>query len=243
MIWIIGGTSETNHFLRKINPSLAVVVTVATEEGRSRIDHGEVILAGMNQEEMDAFIARHQIKAVVDLSHPYAIQVSNNAREAAQKNGLPYYRYLRSASEIKDAFCVNQLTLVSIIWQRSTAPFFFTTGSKHIPDFQAVRKSNRFIYRILPAKTSLQTCIDHKVSVSDIIAILGPISADLNKAMFGAYQAGYVVMKNAGSEGGTPEKLDACHQLGIQAIVVGRVGETGYTDLDELLKDLIIVND
>ncbi len=76
------------------------------------------------------------------------------------------------------------------------------------------------------------------VALSDIVAMLGPFSTEFNKAMFKEYQTDYVVMKNAGAEGGTPQKLEACTQLNITPIVIGRGKDSGYSDLDRLIADL-----
>src|SRR5699024_7717086 len=109
---------------------------------------------------------------------------------------------------------------------------FFTTGSKNIGDFEKLRGNNRFVYRILPAIESIEECKKHNIGLKDIVAVLGPFSKEYNKIMFKEYDVDYVVMKDSGHEGGTIEKLEACEDLGIMPIIIGREDEEGVNDLD-----------
>jgi len=112
---------------------------------------------------------------------------------------------------------------------------FFTTGSKNIKDFEPVRGSNRFVYRVLPTVESIAECQKNNVKLRDIIAALGPFSEELNLAMFKEYGADYVVMKDSGKEGGTDEKIKACRRLRIKAVIIGRQNEKGAEDLDAVI--------
>ena len=90
------------------------------------------------------------------------------------------------------------------------------------------------MFRVLPTIPSLQECANAGVAMQDIVAIFGVCSEELNVAMFRDYQARYVVMKDSGETGGTPEKLRACAQLGITPVVITRTDEDGISDLDQL---------
>lgn len=238
MIWIIGGTSETTRFLKKIKNRFRFIISVATEEGCIGLDSDKVVVARFQPAEMPSFVERHGINGIVDLSHPYAAEVSRNAREVARRLRVPYYRYIREPSDTKNATVCGTLENCLQFLQTIKGTVFFTTGSKNIPEFQKVRKKNRFVYRILPTKTGIEACIEHKVPLKDIVALLGPVSTDLNVSMFREYGADYVVMKNAGLEGGTTDKIIACEKLGIRPIVIDREKEMGYSDMDRLIDDL-----
>ena len=70
--------------------------------------------------------------------------------------------------------------------------------------------------------------------MQDIVAIFGVCSEELNVAMFREYQAQFVVMKDSGDTGGTPEKLRACARLRITPVVIVRTDEEGISDLNRL---------
>lgn len=54
--------------------------------------------------------------------------------------------------------------------------------------------------------------------------------------MFEEYKANYVIMKDSGDKGGTIEKIQACQELRITPIIIGRKDEDGINDLDEIEK-------
>ena len=82
MIWIIGGTSEASELVEKIHGLVDYIVTVATYVGMEVLEGKNVIVKRMNYEDMLQFIKSKNIKTVVDLSHPYAVEVSKNAKTA-----------------------------------------------------------------------------------------------------------------------------------------------------------------
>jgi precorrin-6A/cobalt-precorrin-6A reductase len=146
---------------------------------------------------------------------------------------------VRERAKIDDAVYLSSLENCVEFLKNVQGCVFFTTGSKNIRDFQEVRGANRFVYRVLPTSSSISECTKHHVTMKDIIAILGPVSEELNVAMFQAYRAKYVVMKDSGEAGGTPEKLNACHRLGIVPVMIGRVDEDGISDLETLVKMIV----
>ncbi len=238
MIWIIGGTSETNRLLKLLGPEQESIVTVATETGAAFIKNRQPVVGRMDQKQMTAFIKKQDIYVIVDLSHPYAIEVTKNAKQAAESTGTKYIRYLRSTTDTTDTKTLTSLNQCLSFLKIITGTVFFTTGSKHISEFQAVRGNNRFIYRILPAPESLAICRNNHVDMKDIVAILGPFSQEMNQVMFQEYKADYVIMKNSGNPGGTDEKIKACRQLGITPVIIERPPEEGFNDLQSLAEFL-----
>lgn len=236
MIWIIGGTSETRKLLEKIRGKVHYIVTVATESGKEMLSNeDQVLVARLDVHGMKTFLQEHTITLVVDVTHPYATEVSKNARQVCQTSHIPYLRYVRETSDRKGAICVRSIEECLAFLRTITGCVFFTTGSKNIHDFQKVRGYNRFVYRVLPTSASLAVCQRYLVAMKDIVALLGPSSEELNIAMFREYGAQYVVMKDSGKTGGTPEKINACYKLGITPIIIGREDEKGITNLDLLV--------
>ena len=52
--------------------------------------------------------------------------------------------------------------------------------------------------------------------------------------MFSDYGVDYVIMKDSGSTGGTPEKIKACEELDVVPIIIRREDESGIDTLEEL---------
>ncbi len=235
MIWIIGGTTETGQVIEKFRGHVAYIVTVATPAGQEMLGDEHVEVARMDYAAMRDFIHANAIEIAVDLSHPYAHEVTQNARHACQDANIRYIRYIRQPSLPKNTVSVSSLEECLLFLKSVTGCVFFTTGSKNISDFEQVRGKNRFVYRVLPMAESLETCVNNQVALRDIVAMLGPVSEALNVAMFQEFQADYVVMKDSGHTGGTPEKIAACRRLGIPSVVIGRPDDDGITDLNHVI--------
>ncbi len=212
------------------------IVTVATDSGKEFIQSPRLCKGRMDYEEMLYFIQKNNISLIVDLTHPYARLVSENAKKAAEKMNIEYIRYTRKTTDKLEGVYLNSYEEAYEYLKGIRGTVFFTTGSKNIGDFEKVRGENRFIYRILPALESIQICRKYSVKLKDIVAVLGPFSLEYNKAMFKEYGAHYVVMKDSGEEGGTMDKIRACKELGITPIIIGREMEEGVTSLDSIEK-------
>ncbi|MCP4404809.1 MAG: precorrin-6A reductase [bacterium] len=245
MIWILGGTSESVELLERIRGKLAYIVSVATESGKERLPVTDPVRVGrLSPEQMREFITGQAIELVVDLTHPYATEVTRNVRQVCRELQLRCLRYVRESSEITNAVRMASIEeCAAFLQELSGCCVFFSTGSKNIGTFQQVRGTNRFVYRILPASGSLEECVSHHVEMKDIVAALGPFSEAMNIAMFKEYQAEYVVMKDSGRAGGTPQKIAACERLGITPVLLLREDESGFTSLEELEETILNLTD
>lgn len=243
MIWIIGGTSEASELVEKIHGLVDYIVTVATYVGMEVLEGKNVIVKRMNYEDMLQFIKSKNIKTVVDLSHPYAVEVSKNAKDSANYCNIEYIRFVRSKTILGDdkIIRVNDIIDCKNYLSSIMGNVFFTTGSKNIVDFEKIKGQNRFIYRVLPSKFSIDECVENNIDLKDIVAMLGPFSKDFNTSMFKEYNIDYVVMKDSGDKGGTIEKLIACKELGIKAIMIERhyEDEKGIKDIEKLVEMIL----
>lgn len=238
MIWIIGGTSEGREIVSRIKDMDNFIITVATDEGRQFLDVKNLVVARLTYEEMASFIDENKIRLIVDLTHPFATIVSSNARKVAREKNIDYVRYVRPRLEDrhKDLICLDSYEEAYDYLRGIRGTVFFTTGSKNIGDFEKVRGSNRFIYRILPAMGSIELADQAGVSIRDLVAVLGPFSQEYNRIMFKEYGVDYCVTKDSGKKGGLEEKIEAASSLGIKTILIGREKEEGYSSLDEIEK-------
>lgn len=237
MIWIIGGTSEAREVVDRIKDIDNYIVTMATDGGKEFLHSDKILVGRMNHEEMIGFCKENKISLIVDLTHPYAKIVSENAKKVAKTLEIDYIRYIRDKMDVENNIIYLQSYEESYNYlSEISGTVFFTTGSKNICDFEKIRGNNRFIYRILPALESIEECKKYNVQMKDIVAVLGPFSKEYNKVMFGEYSPKYCVMKDSGYRGGTLEKIQACQELGIIPIVIGREYETGIRDLNVIEK-------
>jgi len=235
MIWIIAGTTEGREIIDRIKDLDNYIATVATDGGKEFIDSENLLVARMDYDEMLKFCKEHKISLIVDMTHPYARIVTENAKNIAEELGIEYIRYRRDKTDkVQNAVYLYSYEEAYEYLSNIEGRVFFTTGSKNIKDFEKIKGNNRFIYRVLPALDSIEECKKHNISMHDIIAILGPFSKEYNKIMFREYKVNYVIMKDSGEKGGTLEKIQACEELNITPIIIGRKDEEGINNLDEI---------
>lgn len=239
MIWIIGGTSEASELVDRIKGRVDYIVTVATYCGKEVLGEGNIVVSRFTKDQMAEFIKENNISTVVDMSHPYAVEVTRNAGEAAKEAGIKYIRYVREKSDTEGSVYFKDIKSCIDYLRSIKGCVFFTTGIKNICDFEKIKGENRFIYRVLPTTFSMEECVKNNVRMDDIVAILGPVSDALNEAMFKEFKADYVVMKDSGIRGGTPEKISACKRAGIIPLIIGREDEDGIYSMDKLLEMIL----
>ena len=239
MIWIIGGTSEAAELINALQGKAEFIVSVATETGKEFLEDCHVEVGRMDVLTMKDFIRKNRIKTVIDASHPYATEVTDNAKRALEETDATYIRFTRPKESHQGAVIVDSFAECLQYLNGISGTVFFTTGSNQVKQFEAAKGKNRFVYRVLPTPESTEECRKAGIALKDVVAALGPFSIDLNKAMFRDVGAGYVIMKNSGKRGGTSEKIAACRQLGITPVIIERDDETGFTDLARLLAHIL----
>lgn len=236
MFWIIGGTSEAAEVERQILDMDNYVITIATEDGKEFLRGSRFFVGRMNTDEMKNFCQERGIQCILDLSHPYAQIVSENAKTVAKELKIDYYRYVRpKVISGEEEIFVEDVEEVCQYIRMLSGTFLFSTGSKNAPEFLKVRGKNRFIFRVLPSEESIRILREHGVEMKDIIAELGPFSEEQNYLTMKEKEVDYLVTKDSGVIGGADEKIRAARRLGVRTIVIGRREESGI-DLEEAVR-------
>ncbi|NLM05332.1 MAG: precorrin-6A reductase [Tissierellia bacterium] len=240
MIWVIGGTTEARDFIDRLE-GIEYVVSVATEEGREFLKGKNVFVGRMNFHEMEKFCLKKKISAIVDLSHPYARIVSENAKAISVEFKIPYFRYERPMLESpKGIDSFNRLEEMIFYMKDLEGVFLITLGSKNIKELVKVRGDNRFIFRVLPTEESIRSLRENEVEMKDIIASLGPFSYEQNLLTMKENRVDYLVTKNSGDKGGYEEKIRAAENLGVKILLLDRapVESLSLEEIFEKIKEM-----
>ena len=100
-----------------------------------------------------------------------------------------------------------------------------TTGSKTLEIFakELVGLENtRLIARMLPRIDNMEKCAELGIEQKNIVAIQGPFSKELNKALYRQYGVTLMITKESGKVGSVDEKLEAALECGIETIMIAR---------------------
>lgn len=236
-IWLLAGTTEGRQLAEWLAGKAATVyVSAATAYGASLLPQADNInIQGgrLDYEAMAAFAEQVHPDMIIDATHPYALVVTENIRKLCAAKHIVRYRIVRPAEE-EDAAVVVSSAAAAVQWLRQReGNVFLTTGSKDLAAFTLLPQyAERVTVRILPVQDSLRKALDLGYHPSRIIAMQGPFSEDLNRAMFLQCRATFVVTKDSGRIGGYEEKAAAAEKAGARLLVIGRKEETGQRTED-----------
>ena len=229
---IFSGTSEGRSLCEQLSRAgQQAVACVATEYGRQvmpelpgiRVHTGRMDAAQMAEFLRDAEIA-------VDATHPYAVEVSKNIRQACQQAGCRYLRLLRPKTQVEGAVHVPDAQAAADYLAQTEGAVLLTVGSKELHCFTSVPDyAERLWPRVLPAEASMQICKKLGFPAAHLILMQGPFSEELNCALIHMSGAKWLVTKDTGEAGGLPEKLAAAKKCGCRVILIDRPQEDGMT--------------
>lgn len=228
---LFGGTMEG----RKLADYCAVheidaMVCVVSEYGAGLLPDSpwvKVCQGAKTEEEMEMLINREKPELVLDATHPYAAAVTENVRQACARKGAAYVRVARESqgeqTEKTGIQWVDSAPEAAGYLSSTEGNILLTTGSRELAAFSCIQDFERRVYaRVLPDEKSIGMCRDMGLTGSHIIAMQGPFSVEMNRAVISMTEARYLVTKESGAAGGFLEKMEAAAETGIRAVVIGR---------------------
>ncbi len=250
-ILIFSGTSEGRQLARQLaDHGKSVTVCVATEYGQEVMAQDEespwirVQTGRLDAVQMEEMLREENWDVIVDATHPFALEVSENIAKACAGQKKELLRLLREeetgAEEDKEANVtyVDSAAQAAACLNQSRGNIFLTTGSKELAEYvQGIQDISRLYVRILPNGAEVEKCRKLGLKGKQIICMQGPFSTELNMAMIHETEASILVTKETSQAGGFAQKLQAASQTGIEALVIRRPREAGYS-MREILKRL-----
>ena len=229
MILVLAGTSEGRSAAvaleRENHPVIAATATGYGGELLRAEFKGEISTRPLNLEEMIELITARQVSRVIDATHPFAVEVSANAREACRRSGIVYERLEREVTKIEETSgVINATDIEEAVTIAATyeGVIFLTVGSSKLEEYTAALGTERLVVRILPVEASLNKCLDLGISPKNIIAMQGPFDEETNRLLFKRYHAALIITKESGPTGGTADKIRAARNLNIPIILIDR---------------------
>jgi precorrin-6A/cobalt-precorrin-6A reductase len=233
-ILLLGGVTEALAIARTLGPqhiySLAGVGRVPTDLTC------EVRVGGYGGAEgLAAFIREQNIDLLLDATHPYAAQISQNAARAAKLTGVPCWALRRPAwqagpeddwREVSDwAELITALTS----FQRP----LFTLGREPLQHLEEIPEPQFWTLRALDSYPGNARC--------EVIGARGPFYLEDERALFEQRRIDVLVSKNSGS-GATEPKLQVARERGVPVLILKRPQLPGvdreFASVEDLLANL-----
>ena len=246
MIWVIGGTKDSRDFIESFPFKEKLVVTTATEYGGKLLENIEdikVFCKRLDLEGMNKFIEENSINKIIDLSHPYAEEVSRNAIECSRVKEIDYIRFERENLVSEDGVIeFSELEFMIKYLESLEGNILVTLGSNNLHKFENIKNKSNIYFRILPKWEMVKKAEDLGVLPKNIIAMQGPFSKELNVAMMRQLNIKYIVSKKGGNTGGEREKIESAKDIGAISIMLSRPNveyPVVFSHIEKLIKYII----
>ena len=262
-VLIFGGTTEGRvlaDILRK--SGVPHEVSVATEYGkRIEVSSGEESIRSgrLSSAQIVKLLKSDEYLVVVDATHPFAIKASEDIKMACKEAGVEYLRLSRDTGDDRFAGAtgsdVTEKSADDIVYVGNMAEagetldkiegnILLMTGSKDLAEIVSkISDIERIYVRVLPSVESISLCEKAGITGKHIIAMQGPFSTEMNKALINECSAKVILTKESGRNGGYYEKLEAAGECDIKAVVVRNperlVDETNHLGMRQVLEKLV----
>ncbi|SFB08334.1 cobalt-precorrin-6A reductase [Selenomonas ruminantium] len=232
MIFVLAGTQDGREIVRLLlEQGHDVAASVVSSYGGELLAHACGQRCLINDKPLDEaalkdYLQEHDIRLLVDASHPYAANVSRNALAVCQALSIPYIRYERDLSKLD----YDRITVVHSYEEAAQAAaalgkkIFLTTGSRNLDKFvhSPDLKNCELTARVLPTAEVIGLCESLGLDAGHIVALQGPFSMELNRELFRKYGAEVIITKNSGTIGGTDTKFAAAAELNLPIVLIDR---------------------
>ncbi|MFA8342797.1 MAG: precorrin-6A reductase [Rhodothermaceae bacterium] len=245
MIFVVAGTSEGKEIVTfLLDKGYKVIASVTTDFAGSLFTENEnlkIITQKLTAADFENLFVNNPVKLVVDMTHPFAVEASENIITAAKATNTNYIRFERENFSqdydyeniiMTDSYEEAAEKLINI-----KGNVFCTTGSKDLHKITSKIDVSRVFPRVLSLSTMVKKCEDLGIPNQNIIAMKGPFSSSLNIEIMKNINAGVLVTKESGETGGIFEKLEAAKFLNIPVIMIKRK-EVNYPQLVRTIEDL-----
>lgn len=219
-VLVFAGTTEGRELAELLADSnIKCSVCVATDYALELMNDKrlDVHCGRLTEEEMEVLMRDGKFDVVVDATHPYAQIVSQNVRQAADKESISLIRLRRSTESAEEGFVSFKTHEECSAWLSfQTGNILLTTGSKDLGSYAKNETiKNHLFVRVLPGEESIRLCTANGITGRQIIAMQGPFSAQMNECILREYSIDWMVTKISGHAGGFEEKIEAAKKAGV----------------------------
>ncbi len=238
---MIGGTGEavtlTTALATEQIPCLVTVTTEAARRAYGETPGLRVRVGALAVDRLASFIQEQGIGAILDASHPFAVEISQAAIATAQALGLPYWRYERPAVESvaePDVADSTPLRLGELIRYMPSLDHvlneeilagervLLTLGYRWLDQFRPWQDKATLFARILPSAVALAAALAAGFTPDRLIALRPPVTAALELALWQQWTITTVITKASGQAGGEGVKRAVAQELGIPLVIISR---------------------
>lgn len=223
---ILGGTSDGRKFCQALidhraqnaTPSFEVIYSIAGLVGKAQLDC-EVISGGFRQRGgLIHYLEQAQITGLVDLTHPYAVRISEQAQRACLDLNVNYWQFARPQWQAQQGdrwYSFDQWPQLLEKCRDYKRPLVTTGQLQQAQLDDIAAQAERVCYRTAaPSQVELASNVDW-------LKAKGPFGLAEELTLFKRLGSDVLISKNAGGTA-TYAKLAAARELGIDVLMLER---------------------
>ncbi|MBD2502796.1 cobalt-precorrin-6A reductase [Anabaena azotica] len=218
---ILGGTGDAAELSTKV-ANIPGIEAIASLAGRTRepiLPSGNVRVGGFGGADgLAEYLRKMQIDVLIDATHPFASQISENAAVAAREVGIPHLMLIRRPWEkqVGDRWMeVNSTSAAADVLENQAKRVFLTVGRQELAAF-AHLQDIWFLMRMIDPPGA-----DALVPPGVILCDRGPFTLAQEREILIQHHIDTIVSKNSGGNA-TYAKIIAARELGVQVVMVKR---------------------
>ena len=194
---VLGGTGEAKRMAQRLHQRGVDLIYSVAGLVRQPDVSCPVVSGGFSQHGgLQVYIGEQKITALLDMTHPYALQMSQAALSAAEQLALPYWRYQRPAWQATSADHWHYAESYQTLWPQlvEQPAVLWTSGQLPSSLLQQLmaRADQRHIIRT--AVRPLQSLPDHM----QWIEAIGPFSEEQERELMEREKITALVSKDSG---------------------------------------------
>lgn len=244
-ILIFGGTTEGRELAEFChNNCISAAVCVTTEFGKELIstyDSLEIYTGKKDYGQIINMLKKEKFSLVLDATHPFAEQVTENLKKACRDTNVKLFRIVRANEKIdyEKVKYFDSIGSAAEYADMTIGNILVTTGSKNLADYAVIKNfSERIVVRVLPDSKIINSCIEMGFKKENIISEIGPFTVEQNCSHIRRNNIRIVITKESGKNGGFSDKITAAQLCGCEVLIINKPIEHGYS-VEEMKKLLM----
>ena len=220
-ILILGGTTEARDLAARLagRTDLAVTLSLAGRTLDPAPQPVPVRSGGFGGAEgLAAYLKAHAVDLLIDATHPFARQISANARAASAATGIPLLRLERLGWDMVEGDRWTRVAnMTEAVGALGKVPrrVFLAIGRQEAKAFDAAPQHHYLVRSVDPVDPPLD------VPDADYLLARGPFAVEAEVALLQEHRIDVIVSKNSGGEA-TKGKIVAARILGLPVVLVER---------------------
>ncbi|MSP47711.1 MAG: cobalt-precorrin-6A reductase [Alphaproteobacteria bacterium] len=221
-VLILGGTAEASQLAASVlgrhGERIDLVSSFAGRVEALRPPPGRIRIGGFGGAEgLQRYLMSERIDLVIDATHPFARQMSRNAREAADRTGIPrlvLWRLPWPRHPLDRWIEVDGLEAAALALARLGRRVWLTVGAAELAPFAAL-PDRWYLVRLIEAKAPLP------LADCTVIEARGPFPLENERALIRRHRIDVLVSKASGGDA-TYAKIEAAREADLPVVMVRR---------------------